>query len=128
MHKRQQSGFSLIELMIVVLVVAILTAIAVPSYRQYLIRTHRSAAQSQMMEIANRQQQFLLANRRYASTLAELNYTLPSGVSERYGCTLNVPSPAQFTLTCTPTGTQAGDCNLTLNHAGAKTPADKWKG
>ncbi len=49
--------------MIVVVIIGILAAIALPNYRQYVIRSNRTAAQAQMLEIANRQQQFLLANR-----------------------------------------------------------------
>ena len=46
--------------MIVVVIIGILAAIALPNYRQYVIRSNRTAAQAQMLEIANRQQQFLL--------------------------------------------------------------------
>ena len=59
----KQCGFSLIELMVVVAIITILAVIAYPSYTQYLIRANRSAAQAEMLDIANRQQQFLLTNR-----------------------------------------------------------------
>ena len=54
---RKQHGFTLIELVITIAVVGILAAIALPSYQQYVIRSKRSAAQAQMMDIANREQQ-----------------------------------------------------------------------
>lgn len=129
---RKRGGFTLIELMITVAVIAILAAIALPSYTQYVIRSKRSAAQAQMMDIANRQQQFLIANRSYADkpALTASGYALPSEVASNYSydVTLSPPGVPGFTLTLTPlgTGTQASDGALTLNSEGVKTPAGKW--
>lgn len=125
----RQSGFTLIELMITVAVIGILTMVAMPSYQDYVRRTHRAAAQGEMMDIANRQQQFLLANRAYATTLAAMSYTLPPDVAAKYTPALavnNADTPPNFTITFTATGAQASDGNLTLNSEGVKTPAAKW--
>ncbi|SOD28100.1 type IV pilus assembly protein PilE [Variovorax sp. YR752] len=129
-HKRKTGGFTLIELMITVAIVAILAAVALPSYRQYVVRSKRSAAQAQMMDIANRQQQFLLANRSYAdkTALTASGYALPAEVNSNYSydivlTTTGVPG---YTLTLTPIGGQTGDGALTLNSDGVKTPAEKW--
>ena len=59
---RRSAGFSLLELMITVAVVAILASIALPSYREYIKRGKRAAAQSVLMDLAARQQAFLLDN------------------------------------------------------------------
>lgn len=127
----RQTGFSLIELMITVAVVALLAGVAYPSYTNHVIRTKRSAAQAQMLDIANRQQQFLLANRAYASTtdLANSGFTLPKDVSSNYGYSITVGATTvpSFTVTFTPTGAQAVDGVLTLNSEGAKLPAEKWQ-
>jgi type IV pilus assembly protein PilE len=127
--RRRQEGFTLIELMIVVVIIGILASIAYPSYLSYVQRGHRAAAQSEMMDIANRQQQFFLANRRYATSLPELNYTLPPDVSARYSATLNTDNgatPPVFNIQFTAIGAQASDGNLALNSAGQKTPEGKW--
>ena len=130
--RSKTGGFTLIELMITVAIVAILAAIALPSYRQYVIRSKRSAAQAQMMDIANREQQFLLANRNYAdkTALTASGYALPSDVSVNYGydIVLSTTGAPGFMLTLTPQpqGGQASDGPLTLNSEGVKTPAGKW--
>ena len=134
MKKKQvltiQLGFTLIELMITVAIIGILAAVAYPAYTQYVIRANRVAAQSEMMDIANRQQQFLLSNRSYASkaTLEASGYTLPSSVSSKYGYAIAIGGGAvpSYTLTFTPTGAQASDGNLALTSEGSKTPVDKW--
>jgi type IV pilus assembly protein PilE len=126
---RRRNGFTLIEVMITVVIIAILASIAIPSYQRYVIRAKRSAAQAQMMEIANRQQQFLLANRSYAdkTTLTSSGYSLPADIAANYDYTITVTTEIPgFVLTFTPSGTQQSDGNLTLDNQGAKTPADKW--
>ncbi|WP_440531521.1 type IV pilin protein [Variovorax sp. YR566] len=129
-HKRKTGGFTLIELMITVAIVAILAAVALPSYQQYVIRSKRSAAQAQMMDIANRQQQFLLANRSYAdkTALTASGYALPAEVNSNYSydIVLSTTGVPGYTLTLTPIGGQTGDGALTLNSDGVKTPAEKW--
>ena len=120
-------GFTLIELMIVLAVAAILVSIALPTYQESVRRGNRRAAQSTMRDLANRQHQYFVANRAYA-TAAELAYTLPPEVSAHYtfAMALDAGPPPGFTVNFTATGSQARDGNLSVNSLGVKTPADKW--
>ena len=132
---RRARGFSLIELMIVIVIVGVLSAIAWPSYQDYVRRGNRSAAQAFMLTIANRQEQYLLTNRSYAATVAALNLTAPTETSGRYIITINLPTPTSYTITAQAIGNQVvpnkfGD--LTLGSDGTKTsparpPDEEWK-
>jgi type IV pilus assembly protein PilE len=138
-------GFTLIELMVTVAIVAILAAIAIPNYQQYVVRSNRAAAQSAMMDLANRQQQFLLANRAYGDydAMVDSGYTLPNEVSTKYGITTPViytdrvldsscslvsdtGTTPKFVIMFTPSGSQQNDGNLYLSNTGAKCPSGKW--
>ncbi len=133
------AGFTLIELMITVAVVAILSAIAYPSYTQYVIRSNRAAAQQFMLDVANREEQYMLDARQYRAAADniefddadKLNMSMPSKVSSYYDMQVTVVAgpPPGYTITATPkAGTmQAGDVPpLTLNNTGVKTPTEKW--
>ena len=128
---RASAGFTLIELMITVMIIAILAAIAIPSYRQHVIRGNRSAAESLMMDLANREQQFLLANRIYAdkTTLVASGFVLSPEVSPNYDWDVATPAGAvpTFTITFTAIGSQATDGALTLDNQGNKTPIQHWQ-
>lgn len=127
-------GFSLIELMIAVVIVGILAAVAIPSYQNYVIKANRAAAQAFMMDVENRQKQYLLDARSYLdvadnSGFSALGMSVPDDVSSFYDVTVATSSPPPaFTITAAPiAGTrQASDGTLTLDSSGAKTPADKW--
>src|SRR3954449_11604108 len=67
-QKSRTSGFSLIEVMISIAIVAILTSIALPSYSSYLVRVNRSAAAQFMMDLANREEQYMMDQRSYTVT------------------------------------------------------------
>ena len=131
---RRNHGFTLIELMIVVAVVAILAGIAYPSYQTYVRKGHRASAQAFLMDAAQRQQQYFLDNRSYAADLTTLFGTatpVPSQVSPYYGTPVLATSagpPPTFLITATPQGTQAasGEPELSINQAGVKTPSTAW--
>ncbi len=125
---RRNSGFTLIELMITVAIVAILAAIAYPSYKQYVIRANRSEAQAYLMDLSQRQQQYLMDARAYADSVTTLGVSQPGRVANNYTITITVGSglPPSFTITATPkSGTvQSSDGTLSINQAGTK----QWTG
>jgi type IV pilus assembly protein PilE len=120
-------GFTLIELVVVMVIAGILAAIAIPNYSEYIVRSNRSAAQSFIADIASRQAQFFLDRRTYATTVAALNLVVPDDVASRYALAIDVVAgpPLTYTVTATPIASQAGDrCGaLTINQAGNKTAA-----
>ncbi len=125
---KKHAGFTLTELLIVLIIIAILTTIAVPSYREALRRSDRRAAQSAMMEIANRERQAFVANRAFQDE-AELAFTLPAELDGKYTYTITVDngaSPPTFIVDFDSIGAQEADGDLSLDSAGVKTPSEKW--
>lgn len=120
---RAARGFSLIELMVSVAIIGILAAIAVPSYTRYVIKTNRSAAQTYMFQLANKEEQYLLDARQYTSTKSDL-MSDPAEVSRNYTVAISNVTANTYTITATPTGNQLSkdtECGtLTLTQAGAK--------
>lgn len=125
---KKAAGFSLIELLITVTIIGILAAIAIPSYSTYMQKSRRASAEAHLMDIAQRQQQYLLDARAYAPDLQTLGLTTPSDVSTYY--TVAIPPlvvisgvPPSFTVTATPISTQATDkCGtLKIDNLGAKS-------
>lgn len=128
--KKTQSGFTLIELMIAVSIIAILMAVGIPSYQSQVQRGQRSDAQRVMLELASQQEQFMMNRQTYSTDLGSsgLNYTLPSSVTEYYdfAVALTAGPPEGFIITATAKGSQASDGNLTLSSDGTKAPSEKW--
>ncbi len=123
----RERGVTLIELMITVVIVAILAAIAYPSYTQYVLRSHRTAAKTALHDMASRQERFFSTNNTYATTLAQLNYPagatvpIPDASSHYYDLSINAANATSYTLIATPAGSQQNDLectNFTLDQLG----------
>ena len=125
---RREKGFTLIELMIVVAIVGILTAIAYPSYQEYVLRSNRADAQADMLELTQWLERRYTVNGVYPDpAVVPLPFaTSPRSGNARYNLALNVPAGGQtFVLTAVPAAVQARDrCGtLTMNQQGVTTPA-----
>lgn len=122
--KIPQQGFTLIEAMIVVVILAILAAIAYPTYVEQIRKANRSVAKSALLEMANRQERYFFSARFYAG-LSQLGYSNVIGTSyvefDRSGATTSdanatiyrvtvpVASSTSYELRATPVGDQAND-------------------
>jgi type IV pilus assembly protein PilE len=122
-------GYTLIELLVTVAIVAILASIAIPSYGRYLMRGRRSDAQQLMTTISNREAQYLLDARAYTATLgsAGLNISGVDGWTCIASCTNGIYTISVtlggtgFSVTGAPSGKQVSDGTLTLTSSGART-------
>ncbi|MDX1626570.1 MAG: type IV pilin protein [Wenzhouxiangellaceae bacterium] len=121
---RPAAGFTIIELMIAIGILAIVAAIAIPNYRQYVLESGRAEAQAVSLQVA---QQLERCYTRY-SAYNDNDCALGDGDtvdSENGKYRVTVDSAANtFTLTTTPLGTQANDsecAEFTLTHTGART-------
>ncbi|QDH71712.1 prepilin-type N-terminal cleavage/methylation domain-containing protein [Lysobacter alkalisoli] len=116
-------GFTLIELMIVVGIIAILAAIAYPSYQEHIIKTRRSAGAGCLLEMAQFMERYYTTNMTYAA--AELPQTACRfDTDDHYDYAVNVGGANAFSITATAKGAQEKDSkcgDLSVNQAGAKS-------
>ncbi|MCJ8161090.1 type IV pilin protein [Acinetobacter zhairhuonensis] len=126
-------GFTLIELMIVVAIIAIFAAIAIPSYSRYIVASHRTEAQAAMLTLAQFLESKYNASFSYPA-VADIPTALksPANVTTYYTFSINVANSSQtYTITATPTNAQSDSLcgTLTLKEDGAKTPTTSgcWK-
>ena len=110
-------GFTLVELMVTVLVVAILFGIAVPTYTSQTQKARRTDARSALLDLAGREERFLSVATSYSQTPTNLGYagaSFPQQVGSYYQINVTVtagvpPTPPSFLITATPTSTQVND-------------------
>ncbi|SNY54488.1 type IV pilus assembly protein PilE [Arsukibacterium tuosuense] len=119
-----RTGFSLIELMVAVAIVGILSAIAYPSYQQYVLKTHRAEASRLLLSAANMQEQQLADHGRYTDNLALLGVAADgTSASGRYKLQVVLSDTSSFELTALAQGPQTADRDClvyTLDHTGRR--------
>ena len=124
--RNQYQGFTLIEVMVVVAIVATITAIALPNYTEYIRRGHRAEARANLLQLAQWMERAATANGTYPTTAknaAAITSALNSANTKTDRYTISMASTAStFTLTATPKNAQYGDkCgNYTFNQAGVR--------
>ncbi|QNP47143.1 type IV pilin protein [Diaphorobacter aerolatus] len=131
---KRMNGFTLVELMITVACIAILAALAFPSYSEYMRRARRTDAKNAVLEVAGRQERFYSIHNRYAKTAAELGYAaLPavvqsSGGSSYYQLSVDFIDDAKsYSVKAVPQGSQTKDLKCytyVLAHTGAQSNVD----
>lgn len=139
--RTKSSGFTLIELMIVVAVIGILSAIALPSYKEYVTRGKRAEARAEVLNAEGWLERYYTENNRYSDTASStVNAAfssrfgvVPASGATTYNITLTLPTAAPFgvsyTITATPTGSMTGDAcgNYTKTSTGALSSSNDSK-
>lgn len=134
---QKQAGVTLLELMVVVVIIGMISAFAYPSYMDFVVRAKRGAGKSILLQVADRQQQFFMDNKRYATTLTQLGFPsnpffvaddgafVGAGDTARvYGVALSNTTATTYTVTAAPQQIQAEKdtycASLSLTHTGTK--------
>lgn len=116
---KNEKGFTLIEVMIVVVILGILTAIAIPNYTNYVNNTKITEAQSNMMSVSLLLEQHKMLNRTY------VGFTLPNSLSGDFTYTLPTLTASGYTIRAV--NNSLPECStMTLDHRNIKTPQNCW--
>ncbi len=128
-------GITLMELMIVVIVVGILAAIALPNYRDYSARARRTEAKAALVRIANNQERFYLSNNTYTTDMSRLGFAAPGcnpSMEGTYKVCVTAANANTFSATATYQNddAEAAKClTFSIDGSGVKTSApytDCW--
>jgi len=128
---KKNNGFTLIELLITIAIIGILASIAYPSYTQHVLKAKRSEAQSELLNLANKQELYYLDHRTYADDLENLGANANPFITESGYYSISTSSSvltADFTLEAEAIANQAEDeecAKLTITHELAKSAETK---
>ncbi len=125
--KFRGGGFTLVEIMIVVAIVGILAAIAVPSYTRYVQKSRRADAIAGLSQTQTILERCYAQNFSYSAACTGLPNSPFNSPGQFYSLTLSNMSATTFTLTAAPVGAQVADktcASMTLDQVGQKTALD----
>ncbi len=134
MHKKSGKGFTLIELMVTVAIIAILAGIAYPSYQGYITRSRRADGFSALQQFAAAMERYYTTNGSYLGAAAGGGNTGAPAVpgtfqkatapldssAVYYNLTIQAATASTFTLRATPVNSQAGDGIAEITHTGRR--------
>lgn len=127
----KQTGFTLIELMIVVVLVGIITSYAFFNSSESIKKAHRAEAKSLMLQVANQEERYYTENNAYGAMTAigNASATLATDSGNHNVTVTLADSDTSYTITATPVNTDSECGNLTLTHTGVQGSAiagDCW--
>lgn len=114
-------GVTLIEVMVVVAIVGLLAAIAIPAYDNYITRSRRSEAFTALETVRAAQEMYRAEKGLYQTVLGSLAGCRSDMAGDNYTIALPAVTATTFTVRATPQARQAGDFTLTVNQDGDKT-------
>ncbi len=114
-NRRRMAGVTLLELMAVVMIIGVLGMIALPSYRQYVMRAQRTEAKTALLRLQTNQERFYLANRTYGGTANLVALGFPTGQSENGSYQLTIAGEDATTYTATATPIAGARIDMTLD-------------
>ncbi|ACA85591.1 type IV pilin protein [Shewanella woodyi] len=127
---KMRNGFTLVELMVGIAIIGILTAIAYPSYTEYVAEGARAEAHTSLLRISNLQEQFYLDNRTYTEDMNELGVGADPFVTQSNLYSVDSTGTGSFVLVATALGVQAtrdsACATIQITDTGAKTPTECW--
>jgi len=127
-QRYRHAGFSLVELLVVLVIMGVLSAVALPAYTRYVQRGHRTEAMAALLESQHFMERYYSANGQYLSpanavpSLPQRLQGIPSQGTVRYQLSVSEATLNSYVLQAVPKGSMTGDVcgSLTINQAGLR--------